>query len=54
MVVDIGSDVDGVESDSGSYVGETMEEVVCVPRGRAHPPGAVSPLSIDLVMWLNS
>ena len=47
MVVDIGRDVDGGRSDSGSSMEDVVEEVVRVPRGRAQPLRAIPPLTMD-------
>ena len=51
--VDIGRDVDGWESVSGSSDGEIEEEVVRVPRERAQLPMAIPSLAMDPGMWLN-
>ena len=53
VVVDIGRDKDGGESESGSLDEEIVEEVVRVSLGRAQPPRAVPPLEMDPGMWLN-
>ena len=50
--VDIGRDVNGGDSFSGSSDGEVVEEVVRVPRRRAQPPRAVPALTMDSGMWL--